>query len=141
MEEPVGAGAGKAAPVGEGGPRRVLIIEDNRDARESLAALLRLAGHEVRAAQSGTEGIELARSAALDFVLVDIGLPDIDGYEVARRLRSHPAMRRVRLVALTGYGREEDRRRALAAGFDEHLAKPVELRSLETLLRSFAAAA
>jgi CheY-like chemotaxis protein len=139
IEQPLGAGA--AAPAGEVGARRVLIIEDNRDARESLAALLRLAGHDVHTAQSGTEGIELACSAALDFVLVDIGLPDLDGYEVARRLRSHPATRRVRLVALTGYGRQEDRRRALAAGFDEHLAKPVELGSLETLLRSFAAAA
>ena len=141
MEQPVSAaGAMAAAPPGQAGARRILVIEDNRDARDSLAALLRLHGHEVHTAQNGAEGIAMARSGALDFVLVDIGLPDIDGYEVARRLREH-AGRGLRLVALTGYGRQEDRRRALAAGFDEHLAKPVELGALEALLRAFAAAA
>ena len=76
----------------------------------------------------------MAGSLAPDFVLVDIGLPDIDGYEVARRLRNNPATSRLRLIAVTGYGTQEDRRSALAAGFDEHLAKPVEFTSLQALL-------
>ena len=115
-------------------PRRVLIIEDDDDARDSLAELLRLDDHQVSVASDGKEGVALAGSLAPDLVLIDIGLPDIDGYEVARRLRSNPATSRLRLIALTGYGTQEDRRSALAAGFDEHLAKPVELDSLKTLL-------
>jgi len=95
----------------------------------------------VHEAESGAEGLRMALSVAPDVALVDIGLPDLDGYEVARRLREDPATRHIRLVALTGYGTVEDRRRALAAGFDEHLAKPVELASLEALLRSLPAAA
>jgi CheY-like chemotaxis protein len=142
IEQPAAAAAGSAgAPAAHAGARRILLIEDNRDARDTLAALLRLSGHDVRTAQNGAEGIEIAASSALDFILVDIGLPDIDGYEVARRLRSDPSARQARLLAITGYGRQEDRRRALAAGFDEHVAKPVELPALEAILRTFAAAA
>ena len=115
-------------------PRRILIIEDDDDARDTLAELLRLGNHQVFVARSGADGVALACSLAPEFVLVDIGLPDIDGYEVARRLRSNPATAHLRLIAVTGYGMQEDRRSALAAGFDEHLAKPVELESLKTLL-------
>ncbi|MBC7946045.1 MAG: response regulator [Burkholderiales bacterium] len=121
--------------------RRVLIIEDDDDARETLAELLRLDAHQVSVATSGEEGVGLASSLAPEFVLIDIGLPDIDGYEVARRLRSNPATSRLRLIAITGYGMQEDRRSALAAGFDEHLAKPVELESLKALLSELPVAA
>jgi CheY-like chemotaxis protein len=115
--------------------RRILVIEDHADGRESLAASLVMHGHEVVAAASGQEGIEAAVSFAPDVVLLDIGLPDIDGYEVARRLRDKlecPA----RLVALTGYGQPEDRARAKEAGFDAHLVKPVEPARLLQVLES-----
>ena len=114
--------------------RRILLIEDDDDARDSMAELLRLDGHDVKVASSGNDGVTSASSSAPEFVLVDIGLPDIDGYEVARRLRSNPATSRLRLVAVTGYGTQEDRRSALAAGFDEHLAKPVALDLLKAIL-------
>jgi signal transduction histidine kinase/ActR/RegA family two-component response regulator len=114
--------------------RRILIVEDDDDARYTLAALLRLGGHEVFAAENGSDGVAMAASLLPDVALVDIGLPDLDGYELARRLRSNQATSRVALVALTGYGTQEDRRAALAAGFDEHLAKPVELEALEAVL-------
>ena len=122
-------------------PRRVLIIEDDDDAADTLAELLRLGDHQVSVARSGTEGVALACSLAPEFVLVDIGLPDIDGYEVARRLRNNPVTSHLRLIAVTGYGTREDRRSALAAGFNEHLAKPVELESLKMLLSEVPAAA
>ena len=122
-------------------PRHVLIIEDDDDARDSLAELLRLDDHQVSVACDGKDGVALAGSLAPDLVLVDIGLPDIDGYEVARRLRNNPATSRLRLIAVTGYGTQEDRRSALAAGFNEHLAKPVELESLKMLLSELSAAA
>ena len=114
---------------------RMLLVEDNADARESLAALLRLEGHEIHVAPDGARGLEAAKALAPHAVLVDIGLPDMDGYELARRLRADPALRAARLVALTGYGTQEDRRRALAAGFDRHLAKPVDLETLQEVLR------
>jgi signal transduction histidine kinase len=115
-------------------PRRILIIEDDEDARDSLAELLRLDGHNVAVAGNGADGVASATASTPEFVLVDIGLPDIDGYEVARRLRDNPATSHLRLIAVTGYGTQEDRRSALAAGFDEHLAKPVGLESLRALL-------
>ena len=114
--------------------RRILLIEDDDDARDSMAELLRLDGHDVTVASNGSDGVASASSSSPEFVLVDIGLPDIDGYEVARRLRSNPATSRLRLVAVTGYGTQEDRRSALAAGFDEHLAKPVALDLLKAIL-------
>ena len=123
-----------ATAATEARPRRILIIEDDDDARESLAELLRLDDHHVSVASHGTDGVALASSLAPDFVLVDIGLPDINGYEVARLLRDNPATCSLRLIAVTGYGTQEDRRSALAAGFNEHLAKPVELDSLKILL-------
>jgi signal transduction histidine kinase/ActR/RegA family two-component response regulator len=125
------------APVAvdnHGGRFRILIVEDNRDARESLALVLRLQGHETLEAEDGARGIELARAHAPQFGLIDIGLPDIDGYEVARRLRADPATRDMRLVAVTGYGTQQDQKRALAAGFDVHLAKPVDARVLLDIL-------
>jgi signal transduction histidine kinase len=107
-----------------GTARSILIVEDNDDARQMLQAALALDGHQVRAARDGTSGLALAAEAAPDVVLIDVGLPDMDGYEVARRLRA-TAGRRIGLIALTGYGQTEDRRRAYEAGFDTHLTKPV----------------
>jgi len=112
---------------------RVLIIEDNTDARESLHAVLASDGHEVHEAADGEAGIEMAERMRPDIVLVDIGLPRVDGYEVARRLRARQASLGVqwRLIALTGYGQLEDVRRAEEAGFDTHLVKPVHPATLQ----------
>ena len=106
-------------------PRRVLIVEDNDDARHMLHAALAFSGHEVREARDGTSGLALAAEEHPDVALIDIGLPDLDGYEVARRLRAAPGGRRMGLIAITGYGQAEDQRRAYEAGFDAHLTKPV----------------
>jgi signal transduction histidine kinase len=115
--------------------RDILIIEDNADARETLRKLLEFAGHRVRTASDGAAGLEAALAALPEVVLVDIGLPKLDGYEVARRIRAAAdGGRRPLLIALTGYGLEEDRQRALAAGFDAHLVKPVAEDELGKLL-------
>jgi len=113
--------------------RSILIVEDNTDARDALRVLLELDGHVVEAAGEGQEALELARAKNPDIALVDIGLPGIDGYEVARRVRARDARRPV-LIALTGYGQPEDRRRATEAGFDEVLVKPVDPTALTELL-------
>ncbi|HKW95021.1 MAG TPA: response regulator, partial [Methylomirabilota bacterium] len=125
-----------AAALPEADPKgpsrcRLLIIEDNDDARHMLEMLLSLAGHEVHAAGDGPDGIELARRIQPDVVLIDLGLPGMDGYEVARRLRKDMA-RTLRLVAISGYGQAEDRKRTLEAGFDMHLVKPVDPMHLST---------
>jgi signal transduction histidine kinase len=116
-------------------PRRIVVIDDNQDAAESLAMLLRLKGHDVQIAYDGPSGLALALGTAPECVLVDIGLPGMDGYEVAKRLRSHDRSRRTVLVALTGYGQQEDRARSRQAGFDHHLVKPVAQNVLEDVLR------
>jgi two-component system CheB/CheR fusion protein len=112
----------------------VLVVEDNVDAAESLLMLLELLGHRVRVAHDGLDALEAAREQRPDIMLVDIGLPGIDGYEVARRVRQQPELSGVVLVALTGYGRDEDKQCAAAAGFDHHLVKPVELDDLRRLV-------
>ncbi len=117
---------------GTGAQASVLVIEDNDDARAALVALLELEGYAVDGAADGTKGIEMVRAKNPDAVLVDIGLPGVDGYEVARRLRALD--RRPFLVALTGYGQPEDRARAQQAGFDAHLVKPVDPTELSALL-------
>jgi CheY-like chemotaxis protein len=119
-------------------PRRCLLIEDHVDAAESLAMLLRLIGHEVEVAFDGAAGLAKARSLRPEVVLCDIGLPGMDGYAVARALRAAPETGSAFLIALTGYGQDDDRRRALEAGFDAHLTKPADL---ETLRRMVASAA
>jgi PAS domain S-box-containing protein len=115
-------------------PVRVLIVEDNADAAEALGLLLEVAGVEPRIAHDGREALEVAKRERFPLILVDIGLPGMDGYEVAKRLREMPECQTTRLAALTGYGRSEDRRRAMEAGFSVHLVKPVELELLEPLL-------
>jgi CheY-like chemotaxis protein len=106
--------------------RRVLVIEDNADAQLSMKYLLEMWGHEVAVAGDGPTGVDSALSLHPDITLVDIGLPEMDGYEVARRIRNAPGGEQMMLVALTGYGTPEERSRAMQAGFDVHLVKPVE---------------
>lgn len=113
--------------------RLILIVEDNDDAREALRMLLELDGHVVEAAAEGTQALEIVRAKNPDVALVDIGLPGIDGYEVARRVRASSPSRPL-LIALTGYGQPEDRRRATEAGFDSMLVKPVDPTALSDLL-------
>lgn len=121
----------KAVDVALG--RKILVVDDNADAAESLAVLLRLRGHEVQVALGGNEALEMADANMPELVFLDIGMPDIDGYEVARRLRSR-FNSGMTLVALTGWGTEQDRRRSSDAGFDHHLTKPVELAAVEAVM-------
>jgi CheY-like chemotaxis protein/two-component sensor histidine kinase len=104
---------------------RVLVVDDNVDAAETLAALLENEGYELRTARDGTAAFHALESFGADVAILDIGLPLMSGYEVARTLRGDPRFTHLRLIALTGYGREPDRQRALQSGFDEHLVKPV----------------
>jgi len=130
------AAKGKAGPISAALKRRVLVVEDEKDVREMLRVLLESEGHEVSIADSGTEGLAKFGSFRPDVALVDIGLPGMDGYELARQARSLPGGSRFKLVAITGYGQEKDRRLALEAGFDLHVTKPVVYdqlaRALET---------
>lgn len=114
--------------------RRILVADDNRDALESLAQLLSLSGHEVYQAADGVEALKEARRSRPDLLLLDIGMPGMDGYEVARRIRLEDWGREPVLVALTGWGQEEDRRRSREAGFDSHWVKPLDLSNLSRLL-------
>ena len=116
------------------GRLRVLVVEDNHDAAEALTMLLELFGHDATVASEGSKALEAVRNSAFDIALVDIGLPGIDGYEVARRIRLIPNAKAMLLVALTGYGQDSDKQRALSAGFDEHLTKPVKIERLQALL-------
>src|SRR5581483_8082486 len=117
-----------SAPVSSTEQRlRVLVVDDNEDCVSSVKALLELSGHEVRTAYRGTDAVNVAREFEPDVVLLDIGLPEMDGYEVARRLRADPKLAHVLLLALTGYGEESDERRAREAGFDHHLVKPISV--------------
>ncbi len=117
------------------GPRRhILVVEDNLDAREMLRDLLQLMGHRVETAADGPGGLALALASRPEVALIDIGLPGLNGFEVARRIRAAPGGAGIRLVALTGYGQPEDRRRSREAGFDSHLVKPVEVGALTQLL-------
>ncbi|MEA3181834.1 MAG: hypothetical protein QOI59_5357, partial [Gammaproteobacteria bacterium] len=115
--------------------RRVLIVDDNVDAADSLALVLELDGHVTKTGYSAQDALELAVSFEPDVMLLDIGLPEMDGYEVARRVRAFGRPADIKLIALTGYGQGDDLRRAQEAGFDDHLVKPVDF---ETLSRSLA---
>jgi CheY-like chemotaxis protein len=115
-------------------PRRVLIVDDNEDSANSLALILKLGGHETASVYTAADALQHAATFRPDVVLLDIGLPGMDGYEVAQRMRELPGLRDIRLVAVTGYGRSDDRLRARDAGFDDHLTKPVEFAVLERTL-------
>jgi CheY-like chemotaxis protein len=129
-----------AAPSrpGEGGtvapPRRILVVDDNQDAADTLGMLLEMTGNEVEIAHDGLAAVEAVAEFRPDVVLLDLGLPKLSGYEVARRIRGRQDGADVLLVALTGWGQEEDRRRSKEAGFDHHLTKPVEFDELQRLL-------
>jgi len=147
-------GPGKGAelavrlPVATGGPdlagleetavpssaRRILVVEDNTDAAITMRDFLELSGHEVQLAASGADGVQAARDFHPEIVLCDIGLPGMDGFEVAAALRRDPTTSSARLIAVTGYGGDEDRRRSKEAGFDLHLTKPVDPAKLRALL-------
>lgn len=107
-------------------PRRVLIADDNQDGAESLGMLLNLSGHEVFLAHSGKAALNVAKEQRPDVAVLDIGMPDLSGYEVAGRIRLEPWGEQITLIALTGRGQENDKRRAQAAGFDHHCTKPVD---------------
>src|SRR6185436_10831635 len=113
----------------------VLLVEDHADARRILALMLKRYGHDVRTAEDGPAALAEAKRFAPEVVLLDLGLPGMDGYAVARQLRALPECGSARLIALTGYGQAEDREQSRAAGFDEHLLKPVEAANLLAVLQ------
>jgi CheY-like chemotaxis protein len=114
--------------------RRVLIVDDNVDAAESLGMLLAQNGHEVRTAHGGVQAVSLAKSFRPEIMILDLGMPEMDGYAVARAIREDPMLAHTRLIALSGYGQPEDRRRTTAAGFEAHLIKPVDPDKVNALL-------
>jgi CheY-like chemotaxis protein len=117
---------------------RMLVADDNRDAAESMGEMLRLLGNEVRTVHDGVQALEEAAAFRPDVILLDIGMPRMNGYETARRIRQERWGRQTILVALTGWGQEEDKRKALDAGFDKHFTKPIKLADLEQLVASLA---
>lgn len=131
-----GASESVAEQAPQGGPRRIVIVEDNKDIRDLLGLKLRRLGHSVEAAGDGEEGLRLLLSAQPDLALVDLGLPGIDGYEVARETREKLGGAIV-LVAVSGFGQPEDKRRAIESGFDEHITKPADVREIENILHRF----
>jgi PAS domain S-box-containing protein len=135
---PVAAAAAPAAPQDAEQGLRVLVVDDNIDAADTLGALLDMNGHATRVANDGYQAIEMAQEFQPQVVFLDIGLPGMNGYEVARKLRELPGMDRAFLVALTGWGTREDRERSSEAGFDHHLTKPADMNAVETLLSNLA---
>lgn len=116
------------------------MVDDNADAADTLAELLRMVGYEAQCANHARDALDMLPGWSPQLALLDIGLPEIDGYELAALIRAQPQGRSLKLVALTGYGRDNDRARALNTGFDEHLVKPVEIdRLMEVLARLLAA--
>jgi len=118
--------AAAAQPDAKPPPKKVLIVDDNRDSADSLAMLLRIEGHEVHVACDGAEALAQAERLHPQVVVLDIGLPKIDGYEVARRLRRLQGLHDLRLIAVTGYGQHDDLRASSEAGFEHHLVKPID---------------
>jgi CheY-like chemotaxis protein len=118
-------------------PLRILVTDDNADARAMMEAMLALDGHDVRVARDGAQTLLAMEQSPPDVVLMDIGLPDMDGYELARRINEIDAYRQVKLIALTGFGQPEDEQRAYDAGFDLHLTKPVAPQTLRDVLAAF----
>ena len=120
---------------------RILVADDNVDFATSFALILRMLGNEVHVAHDGTEAFEAAAAFRPEFCFLDIGLPKLNGYDLAQRLREAPATRNSRLIVVTGWGQEKDRRRAQDAGFDHHMVKPVDPDEIEKLLRTATGAA
>jgi CheY-like chemotaxis protein len=118
-------------------PRRILVVDDNTDAASSLSLLLKITGNETHIANDGLEAVEAAEKFRPDVVLLDIGLPKLNGYDACRCIREQPWGQNMVIVALTGWGQDEDRRRSKDAGFDGHLIKPVDYAALMKLLCSF----
>ena len=118
-----------------GSPRRILIVDDNRDTAEALAELVRDFGHDVATAHDGRSALEIATAHRPEVVLLDISMPEMDGFEVARRLREEVGLQDAILVALTGYGEDRHRRLSRDAGFHHHVTKPVDAFKLEELLK------
>lgn len=116
--------------------RRILVVDDNRDSASTLAILLRLMGNVTKTANDGVEAVEAASDFRPDVVLLDIGLPILDGYEACRRIRQQPGGAEMVMVAVTGWGQDEDRARSSEAGFDHHLVKPVDQATLAEILAS-----
>ena len=141
LSEPPARGHLESAPREPCAQRRVLVIEDNPDAAETMRMALEIEGHDVDVAADGIVGLDKARALRPDVILCDLGIPGIDGFEVARRLRGDPSLAPRSLIALSGYAMEEDRLRSAAAGFDAHLAKPVEMRALGDLIARLSPAA
>jgi CheY-like chemotaxis protein len=134
-EEASAAPAGRERPVvSPAAPQRVLVVDDNVDAARTLEMLLKSLGHEARVAHNGAEALIAAQDYIPDVVLLDIGMPDLDGYEVARRLRAMHKGAALRIIAITGWGQEADREKSREAGFDVHLVKPVEAAELARVL-------
>jgi two-component system CheB/CheR fusion protein len=125
---------GSSDQTGEVRPVRVLVVDDDRDTAESLGVFLRQAGHEVAVALDGRAGIEAATAAPPEVVVLDIGLPGLDGYTVARRLRQMPALADATLVALSGFGGDAEKAHSRDAGFDYHLVKPVGAEVLQEVI-------
>ena len=135
-EREAGAGDPQRAAAAAVHPRRILVVEDSWDVAESLSAWLEDDGHQVRVARTGAEALAEASAFRPEVMLVDIGLPDMSGHDLARKLRDLPEVRDALLVAVTGYGQESERRRSRAAGFDHHWIKPLTFENLSELLTS-----
>lgn len=113
--------------------QRVLLVDDNDESRELLQHILIAQGYEIQSARNGITALEIAASFRPEIVVLDIGLPDMDGYELARKVREIEGLERIRLIALTGHGTDHDRERSIEAGIDEHLVKPITVASLKRL--------
>jgi CheY-like chemotaxis protein len=135
-EDTVAESSGTEASEASSMARRILVVDDNADAADSLGVLLGIWGHEVEIAHDGVSALQLARKFDPELVFLDIGLPEMNGYEVARRLRQEAGLARTRFIALSGYGTERDRLRSREAGFDLHLVKPVDPGHLSAAIAS-----
>jgi CheY-like chemotaxis protein len=131
-------GGGEERPARPLRRHLILVVDDNEDAASSLAMMLKIMGNEVRTAHDGEEGIAAAAAFRPDMIILDIGMPRLNGFDACRRIREQPWGRGIFIVALTGWGQEDDKRRSHEAGFDHHLVKPVEPAALEELLKSVA---
>jgi CheY-like chemotaxis protein len=135
--KPASTAASAHQPVdGQAARRRVLVVDDHRDAARILSLLLDTLGHDVRTANTGEQALDEVAHFDPEVVFLDIGLPRIDGYEVARQLRAREPRKHRTLVALTGWGHDDDRKRSREAGFDHHLVKPVNVKTLKDLLEA-----